>query len=161
MEETMGKFLLVALLALMALAPLQAAAGDKVAFPKGYEKWEKSKMQVVTDKKSLFYGIHYTYVDKKAMKMYRTGGPYPEGSSFVVVQYAIKDTAGTPVAGKKQMIVLMKKDRTFAQTGGWQFAGFTADGRPSGIDPVQNCFECHLKTAKATDYIISKFADFK
>ena len=33
--------------------------------PKGYEKWERSKQKTVTDKKSLFYGIHYIYADKK------------------------------------------------------------------------------------------------
>ena len=156
----MGKILLMALLGIMALA-LQVGASEKGGLPKGYEKWEKSKQQIVTDKSSLFYGIHYTYVDKKAMKGYRTGGPYPEGSSFVVVQYAIKEAGGKPVEGKKQMIVLMKKDKSFKQTGGWQFAGFSAEGRPSGIDPVQTCYECHLKTAKATDLVISKFADFK
>jgi hypothetical protein len=157
----MGKILLVALLALLALAPLQAKAAEKAGLPKGYEKWEKSKQQVVTDKSSLFYGIHYTYVDKKAMKGFRTGGPYPEGSSFVVVQYAIKDAGGKAVEGKKQMVVLMKKNKSFKQTGGWQFAGFTGDGRPSGLDPVANCYECHLKTAKESDLVISKFADFK
>jgi hypothetical protein len=157
----MGKIVLVALFALLALAPLQSRAAEKAGLPKGYEKWEKSKQQVVTDKKSLFYGIHYTYVDKKAMKGFRTAGPYPEGSSFVVVQYAIKDAGGKPVEGKKQMIVLMKKDKSFKQTGGWQFAGFTGDARPSGLDPVQNCYECHLKTAKESDLVISKFADFK
>ena len=157
----MRKILLVALFMLMALAPLQAGAAGKAGLPKGYEKWEKSKQQVVTDKKSLFYGIHYTYVDKKAMQGYRKGGPYPEGSSFVVVQYGIKEAGGKPVPGKKQMIVLMKKDKSFKQTGGWQFAGFTAEGRPSGIDPVQNCYECHLKTARESDLVISKFADFR
>ena len=157
----MGKLLVVALFGLMALAPLQGGAAEKGALPKGYEKWEKSKQQVVTDKKSLFYGIHYTYVDKKAMKGYRTGGPYPEGSTFVVVQYGIKDAAGKPVEGKKQMVVLMKKNKSCKQTGGWQFAGFNAEGRPSGLDPVQNCYECHLKTAKDSDLVISKYADFK
>ena len=157
----MRKFILAALLVLTTLAPVKAPAAEKAGLPKGFEKWEKSKQQVVTDRTSLFYGIHYTYVDKKAMKGYRTGGPYPEGSSFVVVQYGIKEAGGKPVEGKKKMIVLMKKDKTFRQTGGWQFAGFTADGRPSGIDPVQNCYDCHLKTAKETDLIISRFADFR
>lgn len=157
----MKKIMLAGLLGLAALAPLQVSAAEKASLPKGYEKWEKSKQQVITDKKSLFYGIHYTYVDKKAMKGFRTGGPYPEGSTFVVVQYGIKDAGGKPVEGKKQMIVMMKKDKNQKQTGGWQYAGFSADGRPSGLDPVQNCYECHLKTAKNTDYVISKYADFK
>ena len=146
----------------LALAVLPAGAADKVSLPKGYERWEKSKEKVVNDKKSLFYGIHYIYVDKKAMKAYQAWGAYREGSRFVVVFYNIKDEGGTPARGKKNMVVLMEKNRKQAETGGWLFAGFTADGKFNAtLDPVKNCFECHLKEAKATDYVISKYADFK
>lgn len=136
-------------------------AAEKSGVPKGYEKWEKSKARVITDKKSLFYGIHYIYVDSKAMKTYKTGGVYPEGSRFVAVNYAIRDDGGKPVEGKKTMIVLMKKDRTRKETGGWLFAGFTPEGKPAGLDPVKICYDCHLKDAKATDLVISRYADFK
>ncbi|HYS43193.1 MAG TPA: cytochrome P460 family protein [Geobacteraceae bacterium] len=148
------------LTALLAVAGPSAAA-DKVSLPRGYERWEKSKEKVVNDKKSLFYGIHYICVDKKAMKAYQSGGVYPEGSRFVVVFYNIKDEGGKPTKGKKNMVVLMEKSKKQQETGGWLFAGFNADGKPSGVDPVKNCFECHLKEAKATDYVISKYADFK
>ncbi len=150
------------IVAIAMLAALTAVAGASAAsLPKGYEKWEKSKEKVVNDKKSLFYGIHYIYVDKKAMKGYKSGGPYPEGSRFVVVNYTIKEEGGKPVKGKKSMVVLMQKDKKQQATGGWLFAGFTPEGKPSGIDPVKNCFECHEKEAKATDLVMSKYADFK
>lgn len=152
--------LLIIATAIFAVASLSIAAGG-VSLPKDYEKWERSKQQVVSDKSSLFYGIHYTYVDKKAMKAYKSGGPYPEGSRFVVVQYGIRQEGGKPVKGKKSMIVLMKKDKRYKDTGGWLFAGFTPEGKPSGIDPVKNCFECHVKEAKDRDYVISRYADFK
>lgn len=145
----------------LACAVLPAAAADRAALPRGYEKWEKSKEKVVNDKTSLFYGIHYIYVDKKAMKAYKAGGVYPEGSRFVVVFYNIRDEGGKPVRGKKNMVVLMEKNRKFRQTGGWLFAGFNPDGKPSGVDPVRNCFDCHLKEAKATDFVISRYADFR
>jgi len=154
----MKKFVILLMLtALLAVAAASSAA-DKVSLPKGYERWEKSKEKVVNDKKSLFYGIHYIYVDKKAMKAYQAGGAYQEGSRFVVVFYNIKDEGGKPTRGKKNMVVLMEKNKKQQETGGWLFAGFNADGKPSGVDPVKNCFECHLKEAKAT---ISKYADFK
>ena len=151
---------------LMTLAVLCAVAGssraaDKVFLPKGYEKWEKSKQKVISDKKSLFYGIHYIYVDKKAMKAYKGGGAYPEGSRFVVVNHTIREEGGKPVEGKKSMVVLMRKERKQQATGGWLFAGFTPEGKPSGIDPVKNCYECHLNEAKERDFVISKHADFK
>ena len=146
--------------AVLALA-LTAGAAEKVSLPKGYERWAKSKEKVVSDKSSLFYGIHCIYVDKKALSAYRAGKGYPEGSQFVVVFYNIKEVAGKPVRGKKNMVVLMRRDKKAQATGGWLFAGFGADGRPSGVDPVRNCFDCHQKTARDTEFVISKYADFK
>jgi hypothetical protein len=151
---------LLTVLAVMVIAAT-ALAAEKVVLPKGYAKWEKSKQQIITDKNSLFYGIHYTYVDKKALPTFKSGGKYAEGSQFVVEFFNIKDEAGKQVAGKKNMVVLMRKDKKQKETGGWLFAGFNADGKPSGVDPVKNCYECHLKTAKDTDLVISKYADFK
>jgi len=149
--------LLVAVLA----GSLTAGAAEKVSLPKDYEKWEKSKQKIVTDKKSLFYGIHYIYVDKKAMSAYKSEGKYPEGSRFVVVFYNIKDEAGKQVQGKKNMIVMMKRDKRQQATGGWLFAGFTPEGKPSGVDPVKTCFDCHLKDAKERSFVISRYADFR
>ena len=158
----MKKFVLfLATLVLAQFIASVAPAADKANLPKGYEKWEKSKEKLVNDKKSLFYGIHYIYVDKKALPAYKSGGKYPEGSRFVVTYYNIKEEAGKPVQGKKNMIVLMKKDKKFQSTGGWQFAGFNPNGKLSAVDPVKNCFECHLKEAKNSDLVISKYADFK
>jgi hypothetical protein len=157
----MKKIAMVLVLAAVVGAFGAASAAEKASVPAGFEKWEKSKARVITDKKSLFYGIHYLYVDKKALKTYKSGGVYPEGSRFVAVNYAIKDEGGKPVAGKKTMIVLMKKDKKQAATGGWQFAGFSPDGKLSALDPVKDCFGCHEKDAKATDYVISKYAEFK
>ena len=139
--------------------PLLAAAGPTL--PKGYTSWAKGSEKVVNDKNSLFYGIHYLYVDKKAMSAYQKGGGYPEGSQFVIEFFNIREVNGKPTKGKKNMVVLMRKEKKQTATGGWLFAGFGADGKPSGVDPVKNCFECHLKEAKDRDFVISKFADFK
>jgi Cytochrome P460 len=137
-----------------------ANAADKNLLPKGYTAWAKSAEKVVADKNSLFYGIHAIYVDKKALPAYRKASGYPEGSQFVVEFFTIKDEGGKPVKGKKNMVVLMKRDRQQVATGGWLFAGFGADGKPSGIDPVKNCFECHLKEARDRELVISRYADF-
>ncbi len=142
-------------------AAATASAAEKAALPKGYQKWAKSSEKVVTDKNSLFYGIHYIYVDAKTMKAYQAGGPYPEGSRFVVEYFNIRDEGGKPVKGKKNMIVLMKKDKKRQETGGWLYAGFNGDGTPSRVDPVKNCYECHLKEAKERDFVISRHAQFR
>jgi hypothetical protein len=137
-----------------------ALAAGTVSLPKGYEKWEKSRQKIVEDKKSLFYGVHYVYVDKKAMKAYKGGGAYPEGSRFVVEFYNLKNEGGKQIEGKKNMVVLMQRDKKQTATGGWLFAGFGADGKPSGIDPVKNCFECHQKDAADRQFVISTYEDF-
>ena len=139
----------------------QSFGADRISLPKEFEKWERSRDKTVSDKSSLFYGIHTIFVDSKAMKTYRNGGTYPEGSRFVVVQHAIRDDGGKPAKGKKSMVVMMRRDKRQQATGGWLFAGFTPEGKPSGLDPVKNCFECHAKDAASTDFVISKYSDFK
>ena len=127
--------------------------------PKGYTAWKKSERKVVTDKNSLFYGIHYIYADKKAQSGYLADNRFAEGSRIVVEFFNIKNDPA--VDGPKNMIVLMQKDKHQSATGGWLFAGFGADGKPSGIDPVSTCFGCHLKDAAQKDFVISTKKDFK
>ncbi len=129
------------------------------ALPKGYSNWKKSERKVNTDKSSLFYGIHYIYADKKAERGYLADNKFAEGSRIVVESFSIK---GSPaVDGPKNMIVLMQKDKRQTATGGWLFAGFGVDGKPSGLDPVTTCFGCHQKDAAGRDFVISTKKDFK
>ncbi|MHB8057492.1 MAG: cytochrome P460 family protein [Desulfuromonadaceae bacterium] len=137
-----------------------AVSGAAAAtLPTGYTAWKKSERKVVTDKSSLFYGIHYIYADKKAERGYLADNRFPEGSRIVVESFAIK---GNPaVDGPKNMIVVMQKDKRQTATGGWLFAGFGVDGKPSGLDPVTTCFGCHQKDAAGRDFVISTKKDFK
>ena len=151
-----------AVVLLSLLFPCLIAATSEAAstsLPKGYTAWKKSERKVVTDKNSLFYGIHYIYADKKAQRGYLADNRFAEGSRIVVEFFNIKDNPA--VDGPKNMVVLMQKDKRQAGTGGWFFAGFGADGKPSGIDPVANCFGCHQKDAAGRDFVISTKKDFK
>jgi hypothetical protein len=140
------------------LASLAVAAASAPALP-NYQNWKKSVRKVVTDKKSLFYGIHYIYADQKALAGYKAGNKFPEGSRIIVEHFTIKgDNSSTD--GPKNMVVLMKKDKTQKKTGGWLYAGYTANGKASGLDPVKNCFECHQKEVAGRDYVFSGTADF-
>ena len=135
-----------------------AATAITPPLPK-YQSWKKSVRKVVADKKSLFYGIHYIYADPKAIKGYQAGNKFPEGSRIVVEHFNIK--GDSTVDGPKNMVVLMKKDKNQKATGGWLYVGYTADGKPSRLDPVKNCFECHQKEVAGRDYVFSGIADFK
>jgi hypothetical protein len=138
------------------------AAASAIAsplLPKGYTAWKKSERKVVTDKSSLFYGIHYIYADKKAQSGYQADNRFAEGSRIVIEFFNIKENPA--VDGPKNMIVLMQKDKRRTTTGGWLFAGFGPDGTPSGLDPVTTCFGCHQKEAAQRDFVISTKRDFK
>lgn len=139
--------------------PLLASATPPL--PRNYTGWLKSERKLVTDKNSLFYGIHYIYADKKAVKGYQAANHFPEGSTIVVEYFTIKPGSAAMEAGARNMIVMMRKDKRAATTGGWLFAGYGADGRPSGLDPATTCFGCHQKDAGQRDYVISTIKDFK
>lgn len=150
---------LFAILLAVAMLPLTVAAASVPSLPKGYTNWKKSERKLVTDKNSLFYGIHYIYADKKAQKGYKAGNKFPEGSTIVVDYFNIK--AGSDADGPKNMVVMMRKDKRKKETGGWLFAGYGADGKPSALDPVGTCFGCHQKDASQRDFVISTIKDFK
>jgi hypothetical protein len=154
----MMKTLTAAVLVVL-LLPLHALAAATTPLPKGYTGWTKSERKLVTDKSSLFYGIHYIYADKKAVQGYKAGNKFPEGSTIVVDYFNIK--AGSEADGSKNMVVMMRKDKRKKETGGWLFAGYGADGKPSGLDPVGTCFGCHQKDAAQRDFVISTAKDFK
>ena len=147
--------ILIALL----LTTCYAVAASSVPTLPNYQGWKRSSRKVVTDKKSLFYGIHYIYADPKALKGYQAGNRFPEGSRIVVEHFNIKG-GDSSVDGQKNMVVLMKKDKKQKSTGGWLYAGYSADGKASGLDPVKNCFECHQKEVAGRDYVFSSSADF-
>jgi len=140
-------------------APVLASSAPSL--PKNYTGWLKSERKLVTDKSSLFYGIHYIYADKKAVKGYQAANRFPEGSTIVVEYFTFKAGGTGTEEGAKNMIVMMRKDKRAAGTGGWLFAGYGADGKPSGLDPATTCFGCHQKDAGQRDYVISTIKDFK
>lgn len=148
----------IVLCSLTAATTLYAATTPPL--PKKYTSWNKSPQKIVTDKKSLFYGIHYLYGDTKAMQGYRAGNQFAEGSTLIVEHFTIKNGAKGPEIGSKNMVVLMRKDKRMKETGGWLFAGYGADGKPSGLDPKETCFGCHLKEAAQRNYVISTIKDF-
>jgi len=154
MKSTFGLLSILFLL----LAAVASEAASPV-LPKGYTAWKKSERKAINDKKSLFYGIHYIYADKKALKGYLADNRFAEGSRIVVEFFNIRENP--MVDGPKNMIVLMQKDKHQAATGGWLFAGYGADGKPSGLDPVTTCFGCHQKDAANKDFVISTKKDFK
>lgn len=154
----MKKSIITILITSFFITPVFAATTPSL--PKGYSSWAKSERKLVTDKTSIFYGVHYIYADKKGIKGYQAGNKFEEGSTLIVEHFNIKPGT-TGGDGSKNMIVIMKKDKHQKTTGGWLFAGYGADKKPSGLDPAGTCFGCHQKDAASKDFVISSIKDFK
>jgi hypothetical protein len=150
--------IVICLVALFVVSVSTGWSATVPSLPKGYHAWQKSERKIVTDKNSLFYGIHYLYADKKAIQGYQAGNKFREGSRVVVEFFNIKSASSDD--GPLNMIVLMQKDTRHKDTGGWLFAGYSADGKPSGVDPLKNCFDCHRQEAGQRDYVITTIKDF-
>jgi hypothetical protein len=95
------------------------------------------------------------------MQGYKANNRFVEGSSIVIEHFNIKSAPGATADGPINMIVLMRKDKRMKETGGWLFAGYGPDGKPSGLDPASTCFGCHQKEAAQRDFVISTIRDFK
>jgi plastocyanin len=145
------------------------AGPDKIKFPNDYLK-----------------GVLYQNVDRADVKQYRElytqadvvdavrkGKPIPSGAVITLVQWSVEqDADGVPLKGsdgrfiKKDIIahtVMEKREgwgadypSDWPRNGEWEYAVFTADGRPNEKANANNkaCFTCHLPHAKQ-DFVIS------
>lgn len=144
----------------LCLAPAAGAlASEKgVKLPKDFREWTHTKSMVIPDKSHGLYGFHNIYANEKAVKTLKAGGTYKEEAAFVVSFYEVVDKDGMVSQGKKLMDVLMEKDKKAEKTGGWVWAAFDADGKAKAIDPVKDCYECHVPVAEK-DYVFHSYVE--
>lgn len=130
-----------------------------VVLPKGWRNYIHVKSMVIPDKGHGLYGFHHIYVNGKGVMTLKKGGSYPAGTVFVGVFYdVVTEKDGSISQGKKLFSVLMRKDPTAAETGGWSYAAFGPDGKFLEKDYKKECYECHAGV-KDSDYIFSKFIE--
>lgn len=156
----------VALLAtiLAAALPPRAAAADPapsgpaVSLPKDFRSWTHVRSMVVTDPEEGMYGFHNVYANPAALKALRSPRSpvvYPDGATFVVSIFEVKQEKGLVVAGAKQRDVMQVKDAKARATNGWRFASFDPAGKPIAIDAA-SCAACHGQAA-ATDMVFTRY----
>jgi hypothetical protein len=136
-----------------------AFATEFAVLPKGFRMWTHTKSMVIPDKSHGLYGFHNIYANKKALTTLKAGGTYPEGASFVVSFYEVKNEGGASVQGPKIMDAVMVKTAKATTTGGWAYGVYDAKGKKKAVDVVKGCYECHNAQAKATDYVFEKYID--
>jgi plastocyanin len=144
------------------------AGPEQIAFPHGFEKWQRYAVVDRHDTKQ----YRELYTSPEVVKAVREGKPIPNGTVLVMAIFAAKpDDKGVPVRDDKGRFI---KDKPIAVTvmekragwgasvpeawrnGDWQYASFMADGKPNekANAGIKACFECHLPHAKQ-DFVMS------
>lgn len=140
--------------------PVRGGAGEpEVALPKDFRNWTHVRSMVVTDPDEGMHGFHNVYANPAAVKVLRTGKSpvsYPDGATFVVSIFEVRQEKGTVVAGAKQRDVVQVKDSRAKATGGWRYATFEPSGKRRAVDAA-GCAACHAQAA-ATDMVFTRLA---
>jgi Cytochrome P460 len=151
-----------AIVGLAAIVGVSAEAADDLKLPTGYRYWFHVNTAIVTKDSPLYAvigGMHNVHVNSTGEAALKKGGPYPDGTIFLVDLHDYSLDAGTYSEGPIKGVALMQKDAAkYAATGGWGFE-FWAGGdpqKPIVKDPVKECFECH-QSKKDQDYVFSTY----
>lgn len=145
-----------------------AATPEKIAFPAGYEKWERYAQIDRHDSKQ----YRELYAKPEVVRAVREGNPVPDGAVLAMAIFsAERDDRGNPVKdangrfrkGKPVGVTVMEKRKGWGavipeewRNGDWLYASFTPDGRPNqkANANIKNCFVCH-KPHESQDFVIS------
>ena len=164
MSKRIGIALTLTLLVFLFAATVTSSQHE-ADLPPDLVSWLHINSLVVPDTASPIHGIHHFYANESAVNTMTgglDGGSYPDGAAFVGVVFApVKTDEGRFKEGDRVAYTLMRKDsgnEATANTGGWHFVMFSADGSRMDIDPVKNCFECHQPHSK-TDFVMSEMID--
>lgn len=156
------------LLSTLALSTGALAGPEKIKFPGGYLRGVLYQTLDRPDSKQ----YRELYTQPEVVDAVRKGRPIPHGAVITLVQWSVQqDDKGVPLkdAGgrfiKKDIIghTVMEKRAGWGaeypdtmRNGEWEYAAFTADGRPNekANANAKACFTCHLPHARQ-DFVIS------
>jgi plastocyanin len=171
MTQSRGKLLTATIgcAAVLAAVAVSGRAGpEQIAYPAGWDKWERYATVDRYDSKQ----YRELYTSPEAVKAVREGKPIPNGTVLVMAIHAakrddkgnpVKDAEGRFIKDKLTGVTVMEKRQGWGATvpeewrnGDWQYASFTADGQPNqkANANIKNCFVCH-KPHEKQDYVIS------
>lgn len=152
---------LVVAVALLGLAaPVHPEGPAPLTLPLDFRSWTHVRSMVVTDPEEGMYGFHNVYANPAALKALRGQRKpvvYPDGATFVVSIFEVKQEKGLVVAGTKQRDVVQVKDGKSRKTGGWRYASFDPAGKAIAVDAT-SCAACHTQAA-ASDMVFTRFAE--
>lgn len=146
---------LVAVPLMLATAAIQA---QPPALPESFDEFRFIHALVIDDHGSPLRGFHHFYTNEQGASALSQGGPYPVGSVFIGLVYALDASNGQINEGAGAGMFMMTKDLDKPETGQWAFAEFDAEGNYVEQDVKANCFQCHTQVGDR-DFVFSRPLD--
>jgi hypothetical protein len=139
-----------------------AHSADTVPYPENFRTWSHVKSGAIGPQHKNFAsvgGLHHVYANQQAMTGYRTR-QFPEASVIVFEWLEWQEKDGAILEGPRRQIDVMVKDsKRYAETGGWGFQRFVKDTRELASAPTpQDCFACHNRL-KEDGLVLSKYRE--
>ena len=135
--------------------------------PRGYRDW---KFISAAHEAGELNDIRVAIGNDKAIKAYRAGKPFPEGTIIGRVAWKmVPSEENNKTFGQAQSFVpgdapdwylqfMEKNTKKYAATGGWGYSNFGKDLKPLTDEKIMySCYTCH-KAVEARDYIFTKYA---
>ena len=133
----------------------------------GYRDW---KLISVANEEGTLNDIRAILGNDIAIKAYRNDKlPFPDGTVIVRIAWRhVPSEENDKVFGRPQSFVagpapewylqfMVKDSRKYSGTGGWGFAQFNKDGKPTDEAKLKTCFPCH-EPIKARDFVFTHYA---
>jgi hypothetical protein len=154
-RRRMKKIVVTAIAVMVFAAIAMAGTQSGMTLPKDWNTYKFIGSLIITDKNHALHGIHHFYINKKGLDAFMKGRKYPDGTIIVDSVYEIKENNGILNEGKLAFFPVMKKNSKMKDTGGWEWAAFSPDGKMLDKDPKKDCLSCH-DSVKDADYVFSK-----
>ena len=144
----------------------EAAPIFGIKIPAGYRDW---RLISVAHEEGDLNDIRAILGNDTAIRAYREEKlPFPDGTIIARIAWSyVPSEENNKVFGRAQSFVpgpapdwylqLMVKDsKRYAATGGWGFAQFNKDGKPTDEAMLKTCFPCH-EPVKARDFVFTRY----
>lgn len=156
----------LAVSAAILLLTAASASSDSMPYPEGYRTWRHVKSGVNDPAQPQKFGrragMYHIYANELALQGYRAGR-FPDGSVIVYEMHHTTVTNGVTQPGKTLFIDVMRKDSSrFAETRGWDYETFEADGKNTrNVSPTGGQKKCHVchETQGDHGYVFSRYSE--
>jgi hypothetical protein len=149
-------------------ADREAAPIFGIKIPPGYRDW---RLVSVAHEEGNLNDIRAILGNDTAIRAYREGKlPFPDGTIIARIAWSyVPSEENNKVFGRTQSFVpgpapdwylqfMVKDSKRYAATGGWGFAQFNNDGKPSADEAkLKTCFPCH-EPVKGRDFVFTRYA---